>query len=49
MSDARKTLIMMMLLGTMLNGEYIKEPVDFGFESSQDDTEESEDTDEQDD
>ena len=48
MSDARKALITMMLLGTMLNGEYSKEPVDFDFESFQDETEESEDTDEQD-
>lgn len=47
MSDARKAFIMMMSLMTMLNGEYSKEPVDFDFESSQDETEESEDTDEQ--
>lgn len=44
MSEARKAFIMMM---TMLNGEYSKEPVDFDFESPQDETEESEDTDEQ--
>ena len=49
MNGARKALIMMMLLGTMLNDEYSIEPVDFGSESSQDETEESEDTDEQDD
>ena len=51
MSDARKALTTMMLLGTMLNlnGEYSKELVDIDFESLQDETEESEDTDEQDD
>lgn len=50
MSDARKILKTMMMVGMMaaIDGEFSKTPVDFDFESPQDEPEESEDADEED-
>ena len=49
MSDARKTLKTMMMVGMMaaIEGEFSKTPVDFDFESPQDEPEESEDENEE--
>ena len=50
MSDERKTLKTMMMVAMMaaIDGEFSKTPVDFDFESPQDEPEESEDADEED-